>query len=205
MGNNSFNDLKEYRRSGGGYNSSDKLFDWIFQDVIGVYENCSKLACFARCFTLLPFRITIQFRFIQWMEKHCKCRWLVKLLAMCYSKRTAKLNCSLAPETQIKAGLIFPHGFPLVINPKAVIGYNCIIYPGVQIGSSRTKSGAPVIGNNCFLGHGCHIIGNCKIGDWCFISPGAFVCKDIPAGSVVGFGLNNIISNNGEEVVRLYL
>ena len=139
------------------------------------------------------------------MKKRGKSRFLVKWLAIFYNKRTAKLNCYLDPETQIKSGLIFPHGFPLVINPKAVIGYNCIIYPGVQIGSTRTKSGAPVIGNNCFLGDGCHIIGNCVIGDWCFISPGAFICKDIPAGSVVGFGFNNIISDKGEEIVKLYL
>lgn len=115
------------------------------------------------------------------------------------------MGCTLDPRTQIGPGVRFPHAFPVVINPAAVIGRNCIIYPNVQIGSSRNKAGAPIIGDNVFLGDGCHIIGGCRIGDWCFISPGAFVCKDIPEGSVVGFGINNILSNKGREIVSKYL
>lgn len=130
---------------------------------------------------------------------------VTKLFLFRYRIRTAKLGLCLEPETQIGTGVVFPHGFPLVINPKSVIGENCIIHPNVLIGSSRTKSGFPSIGNNCFLGNGCKIVGNCKIGDWCFISPGALITKDIPTGAVVGFGLNNIISNKGRETVSLYL
>ena len=115
------------------------------------------------------------------------------------------MGCNCEPETEIAPGLCFPHGFPVVIHSHAKLGRHCIVHPGVQVGTSRTKGGAPVSGDYCFLGNGCHIIGNCKIGDWCFISPGAFVCKDIPEGSVVGFGLNNIISNKGKETVSMYL
>ncbi len=130
---------------------------------------------------------------------------LYRMLKCVYMKRTSKYGCYLKPETRIGKGLIFPHNFPLVINEETIIGENCIIHPNVHIGTSRTKIGAPVIGNNCFLGNGCHIIGNCKIGDWCFISPGAFICKDIPSESVVGYGLNNVISTKGKEIVRKYM
>ena len=184
---------------------ADALTDWMFQDAVGVYKNSSKWACVARYFVNPVFRIVVQFRFLQWMLRHRRCRILMKWWLYRYRQRTAKLNCNLEPETEIGPGLIFPHGFPLVIHSHAKIGCRCIIHPGVQIGTTRTKEGAPIIGDNCFLGNGCHIIGNCKIGDWCFISPGAFVCKDIPSGSVVGFGLNNIISNKGKETVMLYL
>lgn len=153
---------------------------------------------------LVPFRITVQYRFIQYLQNSHRFKLLTKWLLLRYRKRTAKLNCCLEPETKIGQGVVFPHGFPLVINPSAVIGRNCSIHPNVLVGSSRTKEGYPVIGDNCFLGNGCKIIGNCRIGDWCFISPGAFVSKDIPSGSVVGFGLNNIISDKGKEVVSLY-
>ena len=182
------------------------LIEYIFQDALGVYKNSSLWSCFIRCFYLIPFRITVNYRFAQYAQMHRWPKIFTKWWSYRYSLKTAKLCCYMEPETKIGSGVVFPHGFPLVIHSHAVIGKRCIIHPGVQIGTTRTKEGsAPIIGDYCFLGNGCHIIGNCKIGDWCFISPGAFVCKDIPSGSVVGYGLNNIISDRGKEMVRLYL
>lgn len=92
-----------------------------------------------------------------------------------------------------------------MINPAAVIGKNCIIHPNVLIGTDRGKEGAPVIGDNVFLGDGCKIVGNCVIGDWVFVAPNAVITKDIPAEAVVGTGFNNIINNKGKEHVLMYL
>lgn len=92
----------------------------------------------------------------------------------------------------------------MVINPESVIGEHCIIHPNVLIGRTRNKQGAPKIGNHVFIGNGAKIIGNCTIGDFCFISPGAFITKDIPSGCVAGFGLNNILSNYGKDMVDMY-
>ena len=181
------------------------MLNYIFQDAVGVYKNTSHSACFIRCLYLLPFRITVKYRFLQYLLKRKKYRFLTKWFSYHYDILTSKLNCYLEPETEIGPGVVFPHGFPLVIHSQAVLGKRCIVHPNVQIGTTRTKDGAPVIGDYCFLGNGCHIIGNCKIGDWCFISPGAFVCKDIPEGSVVGWGLNNIISDKGKETMQHYL
>ena len=181
------------------------LLKYIFQDAVGVYNNSLSWACFLRCLYLLPFRIIVKYRFIQFLIKRKRCRLLTKWFLYRYGILTAKLNCYLEPETEIGPGVVFPHGFPLVIHSHAILGKRCIVHPNVQIGTTRTKEGAPVIGDYCFLGNGCHIIGNCKIGDWCFISPGAFVCKDIPEGSVVGWGLNNIISDKGKETIQHYL
>ncbi len=181
------------------------FFNYIFQDSVGVYRNSSIRACFLRCVYLFPFRIIVKFRFLQYLQRHNKCRLLRKWFLYRYDIKTSKLGCYLEPETEIGPGVVFPHGFPLVIHSEAILGKRCIVHPNVQIGTTRTKDGAPIIGDYCFLGNGCHIIGNCKIGDWCFISPGAFVCKDIPEGSVVGWGLNNIISNKGKETIQHYL
>ena len=135
------------------------------------------------------------------MHRH---RLLYNILIVKYRYSMEKLGCMLDPQTSIGPGLYLLQ-FPFTKHTNAVIGERCVLHKGVHIGSSRTKKGAPIIGNYCFLGNGCHIIGNCKIGDWCFISPGAFICKDIPSGSVVGFGVNNIISQKGKETVKLYL
>lgn len=126
--------------------------------------------------------------------------WKKKYNSLCDS-----LNVFLPFETQIGPGLRFPHSFPLVINPEAKIGKCCTIHPCVLIGRNRAKEGAPIIGDYCFIGHGVKIIGNPIIGDNCFISPAAIVTKDIPSGSLVGAGLNNIIGGNGKEHVEYYL
>lgn len=181
------------------------MLNYIFQDAVGVYRNSSHWACLLRCFYLVPFRITVKFRFIQYLNKRRLGRVLAKWFNYRYQVKTAKMGCNLEPDTEIAPGLTFPHGFPLVIHSHVKLGRHCIVHPNVQIGTSRTKKGAPVIGDYCFLGNGCHIIGNCKIGDWCFISPGAFICKDIPEGSVVGFGINNILSDKGKETVAKYI
>lgn len=181
------------------------LVNYLFQDAKGVYKKSSFFSCILRCYYLLPFRRIVKYRFIQYLQRRSRIRFITKWLEVRYRIKTSKLGLYLEPSTRIGAGVRFPHGFPVVIHSEAIIGQNCIIHPNVQIGTSRTKEGAPMIGNYCFLGNGCHIIGNCKIGDWCFISPGAFVCKDIPSGSVVGYGLNNIISDKGKEVVSVYL
>lgn len=128
-----------------------------------------------------------------------------KLLALKYLRICNKYNCFLPHTTIIGPGVSFPHNFPIVINPAARIGKNCIIHPNVLVGTDRGKTGAPEIGDNCFLGDGCKIVGNCKIGDWCFMAPNAVITKDIPSGCVVGTGVNNVLSEKGKEQVTMYL
>lgn len=122
-----------------------------------------------------------------------------------YVRYCTRLNVFLPIRTLIGNGIIFPHAFPLVVNPEAKIGKCCIIHPCVLIGRDRGKDGAPIIGDYVFIGHGTKIIGNPKVGDWTFISPGAVVTKDVPNGSLVGAGVNNIINNKGREHVTMYI
>lgn len=116
-----------------------------------------------------------------------------------------RMNVSVPYNTQIGEGVLFDHGFPLVINGASVIGRFATINPNVLIGGNRKTGKSPVIGDCCYIGNGVKIIGDVKIGDWCFLAPGAVVTKSIPEGSVVGFGLNNVISRNGKERVWEYL
>ena len=126
------------------------------------------------------------------------------MLYLYYLRYTRRYLIELHPRTKIGVGLLFPHNGPIVINPDAVIGENCIVHPCVLIGGNR-KSGSPIIGDNCFIGHGSKLIGKVYIGDNTFISPGAVITKSIPANSVVGAGINNILrSYGGKEAVSRY-
>lgn len=91
------------------------------------------------------------------------------------------------PETQIGPGLYLGHWGTLVINPKTVIGANCNIAQGVTIGQQNRgkRQGAPVIGNQVWIGPNAVIVGNISIGSNVLIAPNAYVNADVPDNSVV--------------------
>jgi len=65
--------------------------------------------------------------------------------------------------------------------------------------------GAPVIGDNVFIGSGAKIIGNIKIGSNVFIAPNATVIRDVEDGVTVGGTPAKVLNYNGKENVRYYL
>lgn len=152
------------------------LVDYVMQDAYRIYDDNSLIKTVTRYFLNISFRVRFQMRLIQYLERTGKWGRVNRILLKLYDRRNFKLGITLPAQTQIGAGVEFPHNFPVVVHYAAIIGENCIIHPNVQIGTTRGKEGVPVIGNNCFLGNGCHIIGNPKIGDWVFVSPGAFIC-----------------------------
>ena len=171
---------------------------FIFQDIKLI---CPKpgLRQFLLLYWQLPtFKVLFWFRLIQYkiMSNH---RMGLRILRIKYNTLCNKYMCTLPIETTVGEGLVFPHGFPIVINSKARIGKNVIIHPCVLIGRDRGKEGAPVIGDCCFIGHGVKIIGNPVIGEYCFISPGAVVTKNIPSNTLVGAGVNNILNSTGRD------
>lgn len=102
-------------------------------------------------------------------------------------------------ECQIGPGLNLSHyGSGVIIHPKAVIGTNVTIYHQVTIGSlgishqmvdgsllSRSKDGAPIIGDRVLIGAGAKIIGPVHIGNNARIGANAVVVHDIPENATV--------------------
>lgn len=90
---------------------------------------------------------------------------------------------------------------------RGYIGANCVIFQQVTIGSntlSDTKSaGAPVIGDNCYIGAGAKIIGNVTIGNNCRIGANAVVTKDVPDNSTVISGEMRIIKKMKKWIIVL--
>lgn len=177
------------------YTTKLGLSEYIFQDITNSVNFPLDL--------IRIFRMFIQSRaeYILPLFRFCNYPGLskvtLKLVKMRYNSLCDRYSVYLPIETKLGTRITFPHNFPLIINPAAIIGDGCIIHPCVLIGRDRGKIGAPTIGNNCFIGHGAKIIGNPNIGDWTFIAPGAIVTKDIPKCSIVGAGLNNILETGG--------
>lgn len=82
-------------------------------------------------------------------------------------------------------GLSIAHYGTIVVSEQASIGRNCRIHAGVNIGASAGKNGAPVIGNNVYIGPGAILFGNIIIADNISIGANATVNKSFTKPNVV--------------------
>ncbi len=112
-----------------------------------------------------------------------------------YHKLSLKLGFSI-PYNNIGPGLAIVHYGTVVISSGAVIGENCRIHAGVNIGANGGESKAATIGNNVYIGPGAKIIGDVSIGDGAVIGANAVVVSDVPGGGTVGGVPAKIISEN---------
>ena len=93
-------------------------------------------------------------------------------------------------SAQIDGLPVFPHGAAgIFISMRAKIGTGCTIFHQVTIGSNTLEDskhqGAPVIGDNVFIGCGAKIIGGVHIGNNVCIGANCVVTKDVPDNSTV--------------------
>lgn len=120
-------------------------------------------------------------------QKHAKTPILSLFYRIVLRHYQIKYGFQIYPETKIGEGLYLGHWGALVINPKAIIGKNCNIMQGVTIAqANRGKNeGAPVIGDEVWIGPNAVIVGNIKIGNNVLIAPNAYVNFDVPNNAIV--------------------
>lgn len=102
----------------------------------------------------------------------------------------------LGISTKIGGGLYFGHPYGIIINPNVIIGRNCNIHKGVLIGCENrgSRRGAPVIGNEVWIGINAAVVGNIRIGNDVLIAPNSYVNFDVPDHSIV-FGNPGMIKH----------
>lgn len=88
-----------------------------------------------------------------------------------------------------------------MINEAVSIGRNCNISQGVTLGQANRgkRKGAPIIGDNVYIGAGAKIIGKVKIGNNVAIGANCVVTKDIPDNAVVVGVPGKVISYEGSK------
>lgn len=91
-------------------------------------------------------------------------------------------------------------GFRRIVKVIKYIGNNCTILPMVLFGKKTpdVPLGCITVGDNCYFGTGCTILGPVKIGNNVIVGAGAVVTKDIPDGCVVAGVPAKIISANSD-------
>ena len=121
-----------------------------------------------------------------------------------FLKLSMKLGFSI-PENVFGKGLAIVHYGTIVVNPRAKIGMNCRIHVDVVIGESGGKVGAPIIGDNIYIGPGSKIFGNIEIANNCAISANSVINKSFlnhgmliaghPATEVKHIQIKNLIKH----------
>ena len=89
-------------------------------------------------------------------------------------------------------GLCITHWGTIVVSSHAKIGKNCRIHPSSCIGNHM---GAPIIGDNVYIGPGAKIFGNITIGNNVAIGANAVVNKSVPNNVTVAGAPAKIISH----------
>lgn len=118
-------------------------------------------------------------------------------------------NSSIAWNAEFSSEPCFPHGMKSIfISGEAKIGRNCVIFQQVTIGSNTLSdskgSGAPVIGDNVYIGCGAKIIGSVRIGNNVRIGANAVVYKDVSENSVVVVPEQRVIQKNSTPDNKFY-
>lgn len=90
----------------------------------------------------------------------------------------------------------------IIVNRLAHIGKNCVLYPGVIIGSlgNGDEQKAPTIGDNVCIFGGVKILGGITIGDNVNIGMNSVIMKDVPSNCNVVGNPACIIRLNGKRV-----
>ncbi len=101
----------------------------------------------------------------------------------------------ISRESDIGPGLVV-HNFCGILVLAKKIGHSCTLNQGVSIMNVRGV-GRATIGNNCYFGAGCKVVGAVTIGDNVVVSPNSVVFTDVPSGATVLGVPARVISQEG--------
>ncbi|WP_442909264.1 serine O-acetyltransferase [Ideonella sp. BN130291] len=116
---------------------------------------------------------------------------------------TLRLGISIPYTTQVGPGLHIAHPGCIVVSHLSVLGRDCTLSQGVTLGwKPGPRGGAPVIGNEVYVGPGAKIIGHVRVGDRAVVGANAVVTADVPPDTVVaGIPARPIGSHRSEDYV----
>jgi len=143
-----------------------------------------------------PLWAICNYRFGKWASniKFRPIRWLAsKFYGLNLFIILISSGIELNRETKIGKKLHLIHSGNIKIAPNAVIGDHCGIMHDVTIGTNcvpgvnsflQHRCGAPIIGNNVFIGVGAKVLGEITIGDNSTIAANSLVTRNVPANCI---------------------
>jgi serine O-acetyltransferase len=130
------------------------------------------------------------YRLANWLEVSPPAALLrVPLKAVSYAANKwceVVMEMCLDAQATIGPGLYIGHIGGVHINPQAVLGRNCDVAHRVTIGTSAMgREGAPVLGDDVYIGTGATLVGKIKVGNGAKIAANTLVMSNVPAGATV--------------------
>ncbi|MFV1984295.1 MAG: serine O-acetyltransferase [Thiohalomonadales bacterium] len=86
-------------------------------------------------------------------------------------------------EVKIGSDFHLIHTGNIHIHPLSVIGDRCGIQQDVTLGTNMERYGAPIIGNDVYIGAGAKILGPVTVGDGARVASNSLVITDVPPGA----------------------
>lgn len=125
---------------------------------------------------------------------------LSRALSRYYAFRARRFGQRLGltvPTGTCGPGLFIVHWGSLVVSGKARIGRNCRMHSGVNIGA--TDDGAPIIGDNVYIGPGAKIFGDITIGDNVKVGANSVVNQSFPSNVVIAGVPAKIVKSSEDQ------
>ena len=127
-----------------------------------------------------------------------------KLLYIRHIRLCNKFNWTI-PINVFGPGLAIVHAGTIVVSGSAKIGKNCRIHICTNIGRaiSHGEAGAPIIGDNVYIGPGVKMFGKIKIGHNTAIGANSVVNKSFEEGNctIAGVPAKKISDNTSEGYI----
>ena len=142
-------------------------------------------------------------------QQESKSTFVRKSYGLLYRLAQMLYGSQIAWNAEFAGMPCLPHGMHgIFISGRSKIGKNCVIFHQVTIGSNSLPDskgrGAPIIGDNCYIGAGAKIIGGLQVGDNVRIGANCVVYGDVPANSVVVSRDIEVISRSTPLVNKFY-
>ena len=102
-----------------------------------------------------------------------------------FKRLSWKMKCIILPNTCGPGLQLYHCGDFTHVRQSVKIGKNCIITVGTVFGHRKGGVEPVIVGDNCYFGIGCKILGGVKIGNNVSVGAYAVVVKDIPDNAVV--------------------
>jgi serine O-acetyltransferase len=131
-------------------------------------------------------------RFAEYVHntKHGRLWSLIRLWSKYRYKSIGKKLGYSIPINVFGPGLCLPHYGNIVVNKEVRVGANCKIHVGVNIGADFYDSiKAPKLGDNCYIAPGAKLFGGISLGNGTKVGANAVVNKTFEGDNLVLLGV----------------